>query len=102
MASYSKNSWLKSAPNKSFYTGLNYNNLPKFPNSINDKDFVLTEQYNLRPDLLSNELYGTVDFWWVFSLRNPDVLKDPINDFVAGVQIKVPSQDSVEKLARGT
>ena len=41
---YSKNSFLKNAPNKSFYTGLNYANLPKIPESISDTTMVLTEK----------------------------------------------------------
>ena len=31
---YSKNSFLRQAKNKSFYTGLNYDNLPKIPATI--------------------------------------------------------------------
>ena len=102
MAKYSKNSFLRSAPEKSFYTGLNYNKLPKFGASVEDTTMVITEQFAKRPDLLSDEMYGTVDFWWVFSLRNPDVLKDPINDLKAGVKIIVPSRKNVEQLARGS
>jgi|TARA_R110000851_G_scaffold87123_2_gene189688 hypothetical protein len=97
---YSKNSFLKNAPNKSFYTGLNYNNLPVIKQSISDTSITLTEKYNMRPDLLSYDLYGTVDFWWVFSLRNVDIIKDPINDFKPGVSIKAPSPATIELLAR--
>jgi len=98
---YSKNSFLSSATTKSFYTGLNYNNLPRIKPSISDTTVVLTEKYNMRPDLLAQDLYENVEFWWVFSLRNLEILKDPINDFKSGLSIKVPSKATIEKLSRG-
>ena len=97
---YSKNSFLKNAPNKSFYTGLNYNKLPVIKESISATTITLSEKYNMRPDLLSYDLYGSVDFWWVFSLRNVNIIKDPINDFKPGVSIKAPSPQTIERLAR--
>ena len=98
---YSKNSFLKNAPNKSFYTGLNYANLPKIPESISDTTMVLTEKYNMRPDLLAYDLYNNVELWWVFALRNLEIIKDPLMDFTTGTIIKVPSNDTVTNLARG-
>ena len=98
---YSKNSFLSSATTKSFYTGLNYSNLPVIRPSISDTTIILTEKYNMRPDLLANDLYENVEFWWVFSLRNLEILKDPINDFKAGVTIQAPSRDTIESLSRG-
>ena len=98
---YSKNSFLSSAKTKSFYTGLNYNNLPRIRPSVTDTTVVLTEKYTMRPDLLAEDLYENVEFWWVFSLRNLEILKDPINDFKAGLVIKAPSKATIEKLSRG-
>ena len=37
-----------------------------------------------RPDLLSNKLYGTPDYWWIFPITNPDTVQDPIYDLVTG------------------
>jgi hypothetical protein len=51
--------------------------------------------YDERPDLLAYELYGSTRLWWVFTLRNPDLLKDPIRDFKSGLTIFLPSADSV-------
>jgi hypothetical protein len=98
---YSKNSFLNSAPNKSFYTGLNYANLPRIKESITDKTVILQEKYSMRPDLLAYDLYNNVEFWWVFTLRNLDIIKDPLMDFQAGIEIKVPSKETVENLTRG-
>jgi hypothetical protein len=55
-----------------------------------DELFFITAKYHKRPDLLSYEKYGTPDYWWVFMLRNKDVLNDPIDDFVAGKNIYIP------------
>lgn len=52
--------------------------------------------YNYRPDLLANDLYGKKDLWWVFAQRNPDILKDPIFDFVAGTQIYLPQGSNLQ------
>tara|TARA_Y100001937_G_scaffold62670_1_gene85995 strand:+ start:438 stop:740 length:303 start_codon:yes stop_codon:yes gene_type:complete len=98
---YSKNSFLRNAPNKSFYTGLNYANLPKIPESISDTSFRITEKYNMRPDLLAYDLYENVELWWVFALRNLEIIKDPLVDFKTGIVIKVPTKETISHLARG-
>ena len=54
-------------------------------------------RYNRRPDLLAFDMYGNARYWWIFVHYNRDILKDPINDFVAGTIINVPSK----KIATG-
>lgn len=58
----------------------------------------LDAQYQYRPDLLAYNQYGTAQLWWIFMLRNPDVIKDPIWDFVANITIYVPQKDSLTGL----
>lgn len=65
--------------------------------SSDDTLIKLSSKYNKRPDLLSFELYGTPQLWWVFMLRNPDVIKDPINDFVTNITIYTPGSNSVKR-----
>ena len=60
------------------------------PSSDFDKIIVIPPGFHQRPDLLSNEEYGTPSLWWVFSIRNPDLIIDPINDFVSGLEIFIP------------
>lgn len=60
------------------------------PKSDYDKIIVIPPAFNQRPDLLSQQEYGTPRLWWVFCLRNPDLIIDPINDFVSGLEIYVP------------
>lgn len=61
------------------------------PSSASDRLIEIPPAFALRPDLLSYHEYGTPRLWWVFSVRNPDLLMDPIDDFVAGLQIYVPA-----------
>lgn len=56
-----------------------------------DKILVIPAAYDQRPDLLSQDEYGTPKLWWVFSVRNPDLIIDPINDFRSGLEIFVPN-----------
>ena len=65
------------------------------PTSSNDLIVKLDPKYNNRPDLLSNDLYGTPQLWWVFASRNPDIIKDPIYDFKANLVIYAPVKDNI-------
>lgn len=56
-----------------------------------DQLFTITQVYHLRPNLLAYDLYKNAELWWVFSDRNPNVLKDPLFDFVAGTTIYLPT-----------
>ena len=55
----------------------------------------LNARYNRRPDLLSNDLYGTPGYWWVFAVRNPDIIKDPIFDMIPGITIYAPDKSNI-------
>ena len=66
------------------------------PNN-NDTLMVLDSKYNKRPDLLSFDLYNTAQLWWVFMIRNPDVIRDPIYDFVTGINMYAPNKDSLKR-----
>ena len=52
--------------------------------------------YTYRPDLLANDLYGKKELWWVFAQRNPDILKDPVFDFLAGTKIYLPQGSNLQ------
>ena len=68
------------------------------PSSANDEVIVLGAKYEGRPDLLSYDKYGTEEMWWVFAIANPDILENPLDDFVAGITITVPSMRTLERL----
>ena len=61
----------------------------------NEITMTISRHYRNRPDLLSNELYGTPQLWWVFKMLNPDKLNDPVWDFIEGVEIITPSPSDV-------
>jgi hypothetical protein len=61
--------------------------IPMVPSDIY---FEITQVYEYRPDLLAYDLYGDSRLWWVFAQRNPNRLKDPYFDFVAGIKIYLP------------
>lgn len=55
----------------------------------------LPSQFEHRPDLLAHEAYGDSRLWWVFAVRNPAVIKDPIYDLVSGVKIYIPQKQTL-------
>ena len=67
------------------------------PKEITDKTVVITSSYQYRPDKLSFDLYQTPKLWWVFALRNPDIIKDPVWDFAPGISIQVPSKSAISR-----
>lgn len=77
---------------------LGVNQLPKIPRTVNDEVYVIGHGYEQRPDLLAHELYGNSRLWWVFALRNPDVIKDPIRDFRTGISIVLSPRSVVDSV----
>lgn len=99
MAVYNKNSFLKDAQNMSFYTGLNYMNLPAVESSVNDQKFLITKKYANRPDLLAFDKFGSPELWWVLVLSNPEIIKDPIQDFKEGTIIRLVTSGQARQIA---
>lgn len=66
-----------------------------FPSFEDDTMVELPSQYEHRPDLLANDAYGSSNLWWVFAVRNPEVIKDPIYDLVSGVKIFIPQKQKL-------
>lgn len=71
-------------------------NFRDIPSEIDDVVFDVTSQYEFRPDLLSYDLYGTSDLWWVFAVRNKNVIKDSIYDLFAGQRIYLPKLTTLQ------
>jgi hypothetical protein len=94
MANYSNSSnYAQTTQNKKY---LNIYN-PKLKNANLSQQVKLVKidnRYHKRPDLFAFEIYGNSRYWWVFVHYNRDKLRDPINDFVAGLEIKVPSKST--------
>ena len=59
-----------------------------YKNSNKDIFMLLTPKYEYRPDLVSLDVYGVVDYWWkVMEVNN---IKD-IMEFKTGKTIRIPS-----------
>lgn len=65
--------------------------------NTDDYLYKLEKKYEHRPDLLAHELYGDSALWWVFMSRNPNVIEDPIFDFVSGISIYLPKKEVITK-----
>lgn len=88
-AKYKDTSPYSNTPISSWYLGLwEFRDVPKLDT---DKLIEIPAKFDKRPDLLSQSEFGTPNLWWVFAIRNPDELIDPIEDFTAGKQIYVPT-----------
>jgi len=69
--------------------------IPAIPIDAKDVAYQIDAIYQGRPDLLAFDLYGDPSLWWVFAIRNPNVLQDPIFDFQPGVTIYVPQKQNL-------
>lgn len=77
---------------------LDINILPRVAPTFNDEEYVIESEYDQRPDLLAWRLYNSPNLFWVFAMRNPDILLDPIRDFTSGTSIILPSAGVVRSL----
>lgn len=96
-AKFRKDSFIK---NNQILDGvfLDINKLPNIKVTLSDEQYTIDPAYNQRPDLLAHTLYNNSRLWWVFALRNPDTIKDPIRDFTSGTVIFLPSAGSISAL----
>jgi hypothetical protein len=90
-----------SSPYYSTYSGgayldiMNFRNIPPYSD---DELLEITSNYTHRPDLLAYDLYSDVNLWWVFAVRNQDLIQDPVFDLTAGIKIFVPSPSTLKSL----
>lgn len=68
------------------------------PNQKDDILFEITSTYEHRPDLLAYDLYKDSRLWWVFSIRNKKVLKDPVYDMIPGTKIYLPKLSTLKEV----
>ena len=92
-ANYSKTSPYVNTETFSFF--LDVANIPSIPKDPSDVQYRIDNIYNHRPDLLAYDLYGDSSLWWVFSIRNPNILQDRIYDFLPGATIYVPKKETL-------
>ena len=71
-------------------------NFIDIPSQADDIQFTVTSLYMHRPDLLAYDLYQDSQLWWVFAVRNKDVIKDPVYDMVPGQIIFLPKITTIK------
>jgi len=92
-AEYSKTSpYYNTGTFGNFLDVLTYRTIPA---KSTDTYYQIDAVYHRRPDLLASDLYGDSNLWWVFIVRNPNVLKDPIFDFRSGKRIYIPQKETI-------
>jgi hypothetical protein len=90
---YSKNSpYFNTEINGDYLDIINFR---KIPIDKNDIEYEIGSKYLNRPDLLAHDLYGDSNLWWVFAARNPNKIKDPINDMIPGNVIFLPKVSNI-------
>jgi hypothetical protein len=81
--------------NNNFLDIVSYRPIPFNPQDV---FMTITAVYQFRPDLLAYDLYNDATLWWVFAARNPNLLgPDPYFNMVAGLQIYVPTQSTLQR-----
>lgn len=65
------------------------------PAQATDQTLVLDKIYQHKPHLLAYDLYQDSRLWWVFAVRNKDLINDPIYDFVPGLEIKITTKEAL-------
>jgi len=73
-------------------------NLRDIPAAADDVLYIVPQVYSLRPDLMAYDLYGDEKLWWVFAVRNKDVIQDSIYDMLAGQRIYLPTTNTLKSL----
>lgn len=70
-------------------------NIPQIPFDTTDVQYQIDAIYRNRPDLLAYDLYGDAGLWWVFAVRNPNTIQDPVFDFLPGAIIFIPKKETI-------
>ena len=95
MTTYKKTSPYYDTPVTNGY--LDYLQFRSIPAQASDVRHEIDAVHQYRPDLLASDLYGDPDLWWVFAVRNVNVIKDPIFDFRTGRTIYIPNIDTIKR-----
>ncbi len=72
--------------NRKYYKYVKY---PKPPMSSND--IYVTTTSGDRLDLLANQFYGNVDYWWIIATANIDIVRRDSYNLAAGLELRIPT-----------
>tara|TARA_Y100001963_G_scaffold150204_1_gene230964 strand:+ start:763 stop:1071 length:309 start_codon:yes stop_codon:yes gene_type:complete len=66
-----------------------YMKYPEIPLSIND--IYVTTTIGDRLDLLADQFYENIEYWWIIATANPDVVRRDSYNLKPGIEIRIPS-----------
>lgn len=69
-----------------YYKNIEYPEIP-----VSSNDIYIISKATDRLDLLANDYYGDVRYWWVISKANPDKVKRDSFFINPGLQIRIPT-----------
>lgn len=93
---YPKTSPYSNTPQASWYIGQYAHRT--IPRLSGDEYKPITPEFEYRPEKLAKKLYGTEALWWVFMVRNMNVIRHPLWDFKAETQIWMPNASALKQL----
>lgn len=76
---------------------MDYYEQPSLPKADSDVLYTIDPMYNEQPWRLAKDLYGNERLYYIFALLNPDLIQDPVYDFKAGIEIRVPTSERVQR-----
>lgn len=62
-----------------------------------DEIYQIPTKFHHQPWRLAKEKYGNERLYYIFAVLNKDILKDPVYNFNAGITIRIPSVNRVQK-----
>lgn len=91
MAKYNSNSPYFSTKSTSWYLmPLQWRAIPK---DISDKYYIVKPEWEGKPIVMADAIYGNAGYWWIISVCNMDLIRDPNVDLVSGMTIRLPTKD---------
>lgn len=99
MAQYNRFSPYKNTTQQSWY--LDQYDPIQIPVADDDDTYIIPQKYHQRPWMLAKDLYGNERMYYVFAITNMDLIKDPMYDFKAGMEIRIPSNATIQRIMGG-
>ena len=76
---------MKLSSGKKYYKAIKY---PEIPFSSSDLYVITTDRDRL--DLLADQFYNDVDYWWIIANANPGIIRRDSFLLKPGIEIRIP------------
>lgn len=84
----------KSNINGTIECDLPFNDFNKFKFKRPSSFLTINKKYEMRPDLISFDVYGTVNYWWIICKVND--IDNVYEDMTIGKSIQIPAIGDIE------